>query len=103
MKPEHFIREFGVDKARQVVEGAPEGYKGYNDTTGLYTLVIWFERDVLILDLKNLVDSIDLIKSCGGIENVKDENPIWDWPDEIEARLPQAIRDHESIYGGGDE
>lgn len=25
MKPERFIREFGVEKAREVVEGAPEG------------------------------------------------------------------------------
>lgn len=26
MKPEQFIREFGVEKAREVVEGAPDGF-----------------------------------------------------------------------------
>ena len=37
MKPEQFIREFGEKKAREVVEGAPDGHKGYNDVINQYT------------------------------------------------------------------
>lgn len=31
MKPEQFIREFGVEKAREVVDGAPEYAEFYHN------------------------------------------------------------------------
>ncbi|APJ18525.1 hypothetical protein [Acinetobacter baumannii] len=97
MKPEHFIREFGVDKARQVVEGAPEGYKGYNVVINQYTRGVWFSRDVMLSDLKRLVESLDRIDKCGGLYGFK----TYCNGDYSQEDL-QAIRDHESIYGGGD-
>ncbi|MGQ1216126.1 hypothetical protein ACT4Z6_16285 [Acinetobacter baumannii] len=36
MKPEQFIREFGVEKAREVVEGAPEGAEFYHNDNNEY-------------------------------------------------------------------
>lgn len=36
MKPEHFIREVGVEKARKVVEGAPEGAEFYHKDNNEY-------------------------------------------------------------------
>ncbi|WP_424585508.1 hypothetical protein [Acinetobacter baumannii] len=36
MKPEHFIREFGEKKAREVVEGAPEGAEFYHNDNNEY-------------------------------------------------------------------
>lgn len=36
MKPEQFIREFGVDKARDVVECAPEGAEFYHKDNNEY-------------------------------------------------------------------
>ncbi|WP_151818875.1 hypothetical protein [Acinetobacter nosocomialis] len=116
MKPEHFIREYGVEKAREVVEGAPEGHKGYNDVIKQYTRGVWFSRDVLLSDLKRLVESLDIISDLDGIDAAKGtlaELIKLDW-DEFEhrwidnwmctrQRLESAIKDHESIYGGGDE
>lgn len=105
MKPEQFIREFGVEKAREVVEGAPEGHKGYNDVIKQYTRGIWFSRDVLLSDLKRLVESVDLVESWGGIDDVKlyDLSHCKDKPESAGYKLLQAIADYESIYGGGDE
>ncbi|HGF9306049.1 Uncharacterised protein [Acinetobacter baumannii] len=108
MKPEQFIREFGEKKAREVVEGAPDGHKGYNDVINQYTRGVWFSRDVMLSDLKRLVESLDLIKFYDGIEKAKLKLAIGTClsgrpPHPREVELRQAIRDHESIYGGGDE
>lgn len=98
MKPEQFIRDFGVEKARKVVEGAPDGHKGYNDVINQYTRGVWFSRDVMLSDLKRLVESLDRIDKCGGLYGFK----TYCNGDYSQEDL-QAIRDHESIYGGGDE
>ncbi|AVE56057.1 hypothetical protein APD02_11970 [Acinetobacter baumannii] len=101
MKPEHFIREFGVEKAREVVEGAPEGYKGYNVVINQYTRGVWFSRDVMLSDLKRLVESVDLVDSLGGLKAARSEAHkdcfVYNQP------LLAAIAAYESIYGGGDE
>ena len=132
MKPEHFIREYGVEKAREVVEGAPEGSTHFVGSTYLKLigavwwnawLPEWSHKDNCMVkkwkcesielmktwgevykleDLKRLVESVDMLKRFGGIELSKE----WileysSFPYRVE--LEQAIRDHESIYGGGDE
>ncbi|EHU2404975.1 hypothetical protein ACRVDH_08725 [Acinetobacter baumannii] len=103
MKPEQFIREFGVEKARKVVEGAPDGHKGYNGVINQYTRGVWFSRDVMLSDLKRLVESVDLVESWGGIEDLKlyDLSHCKDKPESAGYKLLQAIADYESIYGGG--
>ncbi|WP_284074187.1 hypothetical protein [Acinetobacter nosocomialis] len=98
MKPEHFIREQGLDKAREVVSTGsdtyvfkPEGKKKYVHLS--------------IADLKRLVESLDIIEFHEGISGAKlvyklrpsDEEGVDLW-----VRLEHAIKDHESIYGGGD-
>ncbi|MDO7392262.1 hypothetical protein Q5X44_18280 [Acinetobacter baumannii] len=133
MKPEQFIREFGVEKAREVVEGAPEwathyGLRQYRQWEGrilkTFTDESWrstavfggnlrfIEDDCLkVQDLKRLVQSVEIVELFESIEGAKDayknglgfhsvliggyEIPI--------VRLGDAIKDHESIYGGGDE
>ncbi|AZC09430.1 hypothetical protein DKE47_006250 [Acinetobacter nosocomialis] len=111
MKPEQFIREHGEKKAREVVEDAPDGHKGYNDVINQYTRGVWFSRDVMLSDLKRLVESLEIIETVGydrdGAEEIyefsKDCEVIHYAGLEIKVtRLAQAIRDHESIYGGGD-
>ncbi len=104
MKPEHFIREFGVEKAREVIEGAPDGHKGYNDVINQYTRGVWFSRDVMLSDLKRLVESVDLVESWGGIEDLKlyDLSHCKDKPESAGYKLLKAIADYESIYGGGE-
>ena len=106
MKPEQFIREYGVEKAREVVDGAPEGHKGYNDVIKQYTRGVWFSRDVLLSDLKRLVESLDLIIKVGGIKKAKHMLELFeDRKGRTDNYMPlfRAVQDHESIYGGGDE
>lgn len=68
--------------------------------------------DVLLEDLKRLVESLEIIETVGydrdGAEEIyefsKDCEVIHYAGLEIKVtRLAQAIKDHESIYGGGDE
>lgn len=113
MKPEQFIREFGVEKAREVVKGAPDGHKGYNDVINQYTRGVWFSRDVMLSDLKRLVESVDRVNEHGGYLAAKEllsflivhqgafgKSAV---SDETINSLKAAIRDHESIYGGSHE
>ncbi len=165
MKPEQFIREFGVEKAREVVEGAP-GFPvfGYCTLTGNYIFkrsnaTAYYHNEtnswsedyaielILLEDLERLVESLvryskfeskqealDAIDeapegathyrklSCGtryikqgprffeywnGSEWCRPTVPFTDEThilrfDKLED-LKQSIKDHESIYGGGDE
>ncbi|KQE43904.1 hypothetical protein SAMN02799632_03277 [Acinetobacter pittii] len=116
MKPEQFIREFGVEKARDVVEGSPDGHKGYNDVINQYTRGVWFSRDVMLSDLKRLVESLDLVEKLGGYGKCKFymTGMKLNKCDSVKcpktglivsrAALEIAINDYrESIYGGGDE
>ncbi|MDC5147719.1 hypothetical protein NRA30_13315 [Acinetobacter baumannii] len=60
MKPEQFIREQGLDKAREVVEGAPDWAKSYYEPTGQYQDQEWSdEMSVGIEDLEHIVESLD--------------------------------------------
>ncbi|MFL1475178.1 hypothetical protein ACJOYF_18455 [Acinetobacter baumannii] len=136
MKPEQFIREFGVEKAREVVEDAPNDltlfrlggieeiptylkvkdgkYWRYSWRSGFrevcqstYKKINDAGELVSISDLKLLVESLDLIKFYDGIERAKLKLAMGTClsgrpPHPREVELRRAIRDHESIYGGGD-
>ncbi|SSO90986.1 hypothetical protein [Acinetobacter baumannii] len=136
MKPEQFIREFGVDKAREVLEIVPENehyftnvmikpcgnwvysqiarlthHDGVKFNVSFKLLEEWKPKFVNLKDLKRLVESVEIVELFDSIEGAKDayknglgfhsiliggyEIPI--------ARLGDAIKDHESIYGGGDD
>ena len=120
-----FIKEHGVDKAREVVEGAPEGatsiigemYFRFTDKEYWYwsfsgckskgkseQYFYYQKRTTDLSDLKILVESVDLIKSYGGIINAKHDVKYldldWDYDTPRVTRLKQAIADYESIYGG---
>ncbi|MDK2105133.1 hypothetical protein OW684_01730 [Acinetobacter baumannii] len=96
MKPEQFIREFGVEKAREVVEGAPDKtashYAQGKWGDAYYSLEFvsvwsneekdWFDSDyateeelnrdyMVVVDLSNLkrlVESLDIVMAIGPIE-----------------------------------
>ncbi|MDC5356684.1 hypothetical protein NRA39_00620 [Acinetobacter baumannii] len=129
MKPEQFIKRYGVDEARQVIAKSPEGtthihsvtwqyYKqggnnnyvwGRSDQAGWYLSIYDTLNGMMILeDLKRLVDSLETIESWGGIENCKamvrratsNQEP----PEKSFARkLQMDVANHESIYGGRNE
>ncbi|MFL9471178.1 hypothetical protein ACKERC_02670 [Acinetobacter baumannii] len=107
MKPEQFIREYGVEKAREVVEVAPELSLFYDlekqkhvlkESTSI-AMAFLKNRFLPIEDLKRLVESVELVEKFGSLIAAKAYVPDGYKSD----RLKQAIRDHESIYGGGDE
>ncbi|MEW5968998.1 MAG: hypothetical protein AB1706_03865 [Pseudomonadota bacterium] len=136
MKQEQFIREFGVEKAREVVEGhskayMPELFKYWSEELQDYVLAPKY-ASFLVEDLKRLVESLDLVETCGGIDScrkklsTRDEckpnathfaihpekphliqmyrrnEPKLD-PNYSFAELEKAVAIHESIYGGGDD
>ncbi|MEV8215756.1 hypothetical protein [Leifsonia sp. NPDC077715] len=112
MKPEQFIREQGLDAVKDCIEEA----KAYG---GLYVNAKTLELSkhipsydaVSIIELMRLVESLDIITKVGGIHDVIEEHTKWMHAPELHEyrigetveRLAQAIRDHESIYGGGGE
>ncbi|MDH2667664.1 hypothetical protein QDR98_17255 [Acinetobacter baumannii] len=92
MKPEQFIRWFGIEDAKYLIE------QNINCNDFEFSLE----------DLKRLMESLDLIKFYDGIEKAKLKLAMCTClsgrpPHPREVELRQAIRDHESIYGGGDE
>ncbi|WP_457794903.1 hypothetical protein [Acinetobacter baumannii] len=126
MKPEQFIKRYGVDEARQVIAKSPEGtthihsvtwqsYKqgevnnyvwGKSGQDGWYLSIYETLNGMMVLeDLKRLVESVDLVESWGGINDLKlyDLSHCKDKPESAGYKLLQAIADYESIYGGGDE
>ncbi|WP_346535111.1 hypothetical protein [Acinetobacter sp. 8_A20231192] len=102
MKPEQFIREFGpntfkismsfVNTAKYLV--VHEGEIDFTDEIKPHHGDRVFERDVV----NRLIESLDLVKKLGGLQGAKAYVPDGYKSD----RLKQAIKDHESIYGGGD-
>lgn len=97
MNAQQFIKDHGVEKAREVVEGAPELAEYYSTIDGEYYRIEI--NAVNLKQLKRLVESVDMLKRFGGIELSKE----WileysSFPYRVE--LEQAIADYESIYGG---
>ncbi|EPF6237960.1 hypothetical protein KG213_000464 [Acinetobacter baumannii] len=108
MKPEQFIREYGpntfrismsfVNTAKYLV--VHEGEIDFTDEIKPHHGDRVFERNVV----KRLVESIDLVESWGGIEDLKlyDLSHCKNKPESAGYKLLQAIADYESIYGGGE-
>lgn len=103
MKPEQFIREFGEKKAREALSLCC-----WMD--GSFCTRLWHgcvqnnhECCVDVADLKRLVESLDLVDSYGGIESCKQSLYMLHELTEDPEPIREAVRDHESIYGGGDE
>lgn len=118
-----FIKENGVEKAREVVEGAPTGTNHYcadnywfwdgttlKRTAGdvFFIHSIWGAREewvrkaVSLPDLKRLVDSVDLVTAWGGLESTYSKFRYAQEHKNTYAAnmIQQAIADCESIYGG---
>lgn len=118
MKPEQFIREYGVEKARELLN-ADSDFKTYC----LIDKSFWSESEgtcsfcVDLDDLKRLVESLDLVESYKGIGEARWYVRRWfklhagckhvksarTYITEQLSALQHAIAVHESIYGGGDE
>ena len=112
MNATDFMKEHGVEKAREVVEGAPDGATHLSNDTRHYVNADFkplpthikeqLPKLIVINDLKRLVDSLDLVKSYGGIINAKHDVKYldldWDYDTPRVTRLRQAIADYGVIY-----
>lgn len=104
MKPEQFIREFGVEKARDLLDqlhklGCPDDMK----ITAINGMWQRTSNGFTYPELKRLVESLDLVESYGGIESCKQSLYMLHELTEDPEPIREAVRDHESIYGGGDD
>jgi hypothetical protein len=126
-----FIVEYGLLKAMEVLKNAPEGSTHHNLVTAENLDLYFNSKDHLewcelelkwclprfhytneiimgmidIAVLKRIVESVDLVKKCGGIESIKDTFDFaWahgaDELTEYGEQVKQAIADYESIFGG---
>lgn len=112
-----FIQQHGIDKAREVVEGAP-GFPvfGYCTLTGNYIFkrsnaTAYYHNEtnswsedyaielILLEDLKRLVESVDRVNAFGGLKDAKAVVKMGKHYKYLKAH----ISNYESIYGGGDE
>ena len=108
-----FIKEHGVEKAREVVSGAPDGATHLSDDACHYVNADFrplpahikeqLPKLIVIDDLKRLVESVDLIDSLGGLELSKKESNdcrFYEYADMSHRAyaIKQAIADYESIY-----
>ena len=99
----NFIKQHCVDKARKVIDGAPEWAMSINFNNGMYYSRMEHKKgDTFLYDIKRLVESVDLVKSYGGVINAQHEIKYldldWDYDSPRLVRLKQAIADYESIY-----
>lgn len=110
-----FIKDHGVEKAREELNKLPNSNVTHmTDDARMFIdeknpLLDEFQRSqikdlICIDDLKRLIDSVDLVKSYGGVINAQHEIKYldldWDYDSPRVVRLKQAIADYESIYGG---
>lgn len=94
MKPEQFIRWYGIEDAKYLIE------QNINCNDFEFSLE----------DLKRLVESLEIVNRACGAERVIDlherykNNPVAHkyWLGVRVDRMAQAVTDYESIYGGGE-
>ena len=115
MNAVQFIQQHGIEKARKVIEDAPDWAMSINFNNGVYYSRMEHKKgDTFLYDIKRLVDSLDLVESYGGIINAKNElillqkhlNKTFGYVTIITSEkienLEQAIADYELIYSDKD-
>ncbi|MDC4653043.1 hypothetical protein Q4334_14300 [Acinetobacter baumannii] len=111
MKASKLIRDKGLQYAKEIVDSAPsnatEWNEGFEFQCGQSVEISKADREKYFVDLselKRLVESVEIIQFWQGIDRCKElvedykEESIH--KDSYGHRIIQAIRDHESIYGG---
>lgn len=77
MKANELIKNKGIEYAKDIVESAPDGVlawnEGYEFVCGMAINISDEDREkyfVDMSDLKRLVESHELVESCGGVDKV---------------------------------
>ena len=93
-----FIQQHGVEKARKVIDGAPDWAMSINFNNGMYYSRMEHKKgDTFLYDIKRLVESVDIITKVGGIDYAKYCVSINKLNDHF--YLKQAIADYEQLFG----
>ena len=98
MKANDFVKKVGWDLAKEYADECPS-YCNYLHEHGFYSISeTWQlnEKHVLVLDLKRLVESHELVEKHGGLENAKDEYFSCVQNNEPASYVAKAILDVES-------
>lgn len=123
MKPEQFIRKYGVENVKTLIENYEKdqfAFKSFDPAADCCFdagLCMGQEKawwDICIYDLKRLVESLDLVQLLGGIDALNGLLDMANSPfslsgitrDEVfysSEKIKELAQVHESIYGGGDE
>ena len=105
MNAVQFIKEYGIEKARKVIEGAPDWAMSINFNNGVYYSRMEHKKgDTFLYDIKRLVEIVDLVNLKGGVKKLKKEADCLFHNDivGVALRYEQAIADYELIYSDKD-
>ena len=113
MNATDFIKQHGVDKAREVVSGAPDRATTVKPSLDFKHFMYGICENaagayILLSELKHLVESVAIVESLGGIDQAKLYISLNDNQHSImliyrmitSDEIKQAIADYELIYGG---
>jgi hypothetical protein len=95
----NFIKEHGVEKARELLDRLHK--LGCPDDMQITVINGMWHRTAngfTYPDLKRLVESVDLVKRYGGIAEAKTIHQDEFWCEKAFERLEQAIADYGAIY-----
>lgn len=106
MKANEFVKEHGLQYTRNLVRGYPnhthvtdDGRMFINENTCVSHIKVQLNELVKMDDLKRLVESHEVVESCGGLDLAKRElqrQSILRWINPETERLRGAIADVES-------
>ena len=105
MNATDFIKEHGVEKARKVIDGAPDRATTVKPSLDFKHFMYGICENavgayILLSDLKRLVESIYLVKEHHTLDRaIEYANSPYTAP-EIKVCLLDVIADYRSIYGG---
>ena len=93
-----FIKDNGIEKARKVIEGAPEWAMSINFNNGMYYSRMEHKKgDTFLYDIKRLVESVDFINKFGGIDLARAYDKEMG-SHGFDPFFEKSIADYESIY-----
>lgn len=114
MKATQFIKDHGLEKAREVVEGhskahMPELFKYWSEQLNDYVLAPKY-ASCLVSDLKRLVESVDRVNQRGYSKTKDHLDYLISYGSEFGhvskeevSELTADLKNYESIYGEGND
>lgn len=107
MKAHKFVAEKGIERAKAVLEGAPDWANFWISRDQYHCSVMSFPNmtghySIDLSELKQVVESVEIVESKGGLRKLKKEANclFYNGFEGIAESYEKSIADYESIYGG---